>query len=1081
MSSNDPNEHAANISNLQESFSKQQKKISALKELVRKSEAAHGKSTSSTQAKVKNIAQCLTNLKNKARSRQSFPASNPSTVQENITTFAPNEVIEPVLDQYHHPPQQHGAPQLTHSFSYVEQNVGAPSQYAQTSTPNFTPLKSQHRSDSSKSLSSSTMQGSEKVQLLRQQMEQNKLLMAQRASSKQHLEQLVSQLKEKFDTTQQCLEDTNELGKSMSDLSALMVRSPTSRERHKSATDLSSQPFSLERERIKFLENRCRLLEKQLEKERQVHGTPEATTANESKKLKELENKVVELEKLLQERQNEIENKIGETQQLAEELERTRSDVSAKDEELCLMRLKQGDTSNDFTELADLENNDIERLRSELADKHVRINELEEINDMLEANRCELTLKNNKYEEQIEQLKLELNAANEKMQTVEEELKRSEEKCASLAEVLEKLQNTTEAVVVETGKTVNITSVQVSEEMAKQIQELRDECDKLLEENTQLKETISEQEKLEVSDASIAEKIAALESTIESQREDLKERQTKIARMEEEVMEKTIELNVLNANFKVLEEKLDAASKSKSLFSSIGGEAADNPALEAEIQQLKQKLDESNKAMIKLKLKCKQTEKQVEKLKKSSDLHAENVRLTALSEELQQKITELEDEKGQWQLTQVDTATKTNEVDNTEEQEERIAEFEEKLKTQAETVRLLEEQKYEQAQKLEVAEEKLRELQEQLDSRDGEETRRVKSEMSEIQLEEKVEEQTQQLQQLEERLAKTHIELEEHKQKVAELQEQKQAADKKLENYMVENMELLDKIEKLSKSSSSAESIEIVERLTQQERAEIDEYNKQQLDGTTVNSVNELTQTEMAPELSDSLVKLREESSELMNKIELFTTERREVLERMEHLTAENHELIEKVEELTREKEDMETNVLLANDAKIKLEERIKELSKEKDQLAVQVAEFKVQGNQLSQELSSLQKSSEVVAALDSKDDAALIAKCEKCLTNLSHELEIYRKANDRNAKFNASKKIGKRSQECAHTTQRTLAEGERGQYGSGNGNGCGDSGRSDGSQWQGIGRIRTADDTESTAEGANQGTATGAARGAGS
>nr|XP_036227667.1 protein lava lamp isoform X2 [Bactrocera oleae] len=883
-----------------------------------------------------------------------------------------------------------------------------PTQFAQTSTPNFAPLKSQHRSDSSKSLTSSTMQGSEKVQLLRQQMEQNKLLMAQRASSKQHLEQLVSQLKEKFDTTQQCLEDTNEMGKSMNDLSALIVRSPASRERHKSATDLSSQPFSLERERIKFLENRCRLLEKQLEKERQVHGNQEATTANESKKLKELESKVVELEKSLQDRQSEIANQIGETQQLAEELERARSDVSTKDEELCLMRLKQGDTSNDFTELAELENNDIERLRSDLADKHIRIRELEEINDILEANRCELTLKNTKCEEQIQQLKLKLNAENERVQMVEDELKSAEEKCVSLREVLEKLQNSTEAVVVETGNTINTTSVQVSEEMAKQIQKLRDECDKLFQENRRLKETIYEQERLEVSDSSIAEKIAALEATIESQREDLKERQTKISRMEEEVMEKTIELNVLNVNFKVLEEKLEAASKSKSLFSSIGGEAADNPALEAEIQQLKQKLDESNKAMIKLKLKCKQTEKQVEKLKKSSDMHAENVHLTALSEELQQKIAELEDEKGQWQLTQVDTAVKTTDTNNVGEQQKQIVELEEKLQTQAETIRLLEEQKYEQAQRLEVVEEKLRELQEQLDSRDGEETARVKSEMSEIHLEEKVEEQAQQLQQLEERLAKTHVELEEHKEKVAELQDQKQAADKKLENYMVENMELLDKIEKLSKSSSSAESIEIVERLTQQERAEIDEYNKQQLDGTVVNSVNELTQTELAPELSDSLVKLREESSELMNKIELFTTERREVLERMEHLTAENHELIEKIEELSREKEEMETNVLLANDAKIKLEERIRELSKEKDQLAVQVAEFKVQGNQLSQELSSLQKSSELVAALDSKDDAPLIAKCEKCLTNLSHELEIYRKANDKNAKFNASKKLAK-------------------------------------------------------------------------
>ncbi|XP_054728795.1 protein lava lamp [Anastrepha obliqua] len=1006
MSSNDGNEQASHISNLQESFSKQQKKISALKELVRKSEVAHGKSTSTAQEKVKNIAQRLTHLKLKARSRQSLPAATPTTVQENVPTFVPKESSEPLREQQFEQEQHtQELPQLAHSFSYVEQSVGA--------SPHFTPLKSQQRSGSSKSLSSSSTAGSEKVLLLRKQMEQNKLLMAQRASSKQHLEQLVSQLKEKFDTTQQCLEDTTELGKSMSDLSALMVRSPASRERHKSATDLSSQPFSLEKERIKFLENRCRLLEKQLEKERQGHGNQEAAKPIESvdlKQQKELENKVKELEKALQERQTEIDSKNGETNQLAEELEQIRLDVSAKDEELCLMRLKQGDTSNELYELADMEKNDIESLRSELADKCTRINELEEINDILESTRCDLTLKNNKLEEQLQQVKAELETANDKLHSVQEELQRSEEKCSSLEEVLEKLQNSTEAIVME-PKTDNMTRVQVNEEMAKQIQELRDECDKLSEENRQLKETISEQEKLEVSDTSIAEKIAALEATIESQREDLKDRQSTASRLEEEVMEKTIELNVLNANFKVLEEKLEASKKSKPLFSSNGGDAADNPKLEAEIQQLKHKLDESNKAMIKLKLKCKQTEKQVEKLKQSSDLNAENVRLEALVEELEQKVIELEDEKGQWQLSQVDVATKESTDNSSHELQILIAELEGKQKTQIETIRLLEEQKYEQEQRLKVVEQ---ELQEEIRNREGKEDARVKSEMFEIHLEEKVEEQAQQLQQLEERLSKTMVEMEEQNQKLVDLQEQKQAVEKKLQNYMVENIELLDKIEKLSKSSSSAESIEIVERLTQQERAEIDEQNKR-LDENVVSSVNELTQTELAPELSDSLVKLREESSELMNKIELFTTERREVLERMEHLTAENHELIRKVEELTRDNEEMETNLLLANDVKVKLEERIKGLGKEKDQLAVQVAEFKVQSNQLSQELSSMQKSSEVVAALDSKEDAALFDKCEKCLTNLNQELEIYRKASDKNAKFIASKKLAKEAKN-AHT-----------------------------------------------------------------
>ncbi|XP_017481957.1 PREDICTED: protein lava lamp-like [Rhagoletis zephyria] len=1006
MSNNDANEQAAHISNLQESFSKQQKKISALKELVRKSEVAHGKSTSTAQEKVKNIAQRLTHLKIKARSRQSPPANTPTTVQENVPTIVPNEASGPLVEQEQ--PQQHQAPHLAHSLSYAESTVGG--------SPHFTPLKAQQRSESSKSLSSSSTPGSEKVLLLRKQMEQNKLLMAQRASSKQHLEQLVSQLKEKFDTTQQCLEDTTELGKSMSDLSALMVRSPASRDRHKSATDLSSQPFSLEKERIKFLENRCRLLEKQLEKERQAHGHQDVAVANESanqKRLKELENKVVELEKALQEHQREIDSKMGETQHLAEELERTRSELNAKDEELCLMRLKQRDNANELYELADLENNDIDRLHIELAEKNTRINELEEINDMLESTRCDLSLKNNQFEEQLQQMKAELNTAYEKLQSLQEEFQRTEGKSASLEETIEKLQNSTEAVIVE-SKSDSKTSLQVNEEMAKQIQELCDERDKLLEENRQLKETISEQEKLEVSDTSIAEKIVALEATIESQRADLKDRQTVVSRLEEEVMEKTIELNVLNENFKVLEEKLETSSKSKSLFSTSGGDAADNAELQAEIQQLKQKLDESNKAMIKLKLKCKQTEKQVEKLKKSSDLNAEIVRLEALNEELQQKIIELEDEKGQWQLTQVDAAVKSPDTDRINEQQKVLAELEEQIKTQTETIRLLEEEKYEQTQRLEEAEKKLCDLQEKIISKEGEESARVKSEMSEIHLEEKVEEQAQQLQQLEERLSNAVADAEEQKQKLADLQEQKQTVDKKLQNYMVENMELLDKLEKLSKSSSSAESIEIVERLTQQERAEIDEYNKR-LDENVVSSVNELTQTELAPELSDSLCKLREESSELMNKIELFTTERREVLERMEHLTAENHELVQKVEELTREKDEMETNVLLANDAKVKLEERVKELSKEKDQLAVQVSEFKVQGNQISQGLSSLQKSSEVVGALDSKQDAALFEKCEKCLTNLNHELEIYRKASDKNSKILASKKLAKEAKN-AHT-----------------------------------------------------------------
>lgn len=47
-----------------------QAKITELKELVRKSDAAKGKHNASAQEKVKNIAQRLNHLKTKVRSRQ---------------------------------------------------------------------------------------------------------------------------------------------------------------------------------------------------------------------------------------------------------------------------------------------------------------------------------------------------------------------------------------------------------------------------------------------------------------------------------------------------------------------------------------------------------------------------------------------------------------------------------------------------------------------------------------------------------------------------------------------------------------------------------------------------------------------------------------------------------------------------------------------------------------------------------------------------------------------------------------------------------------------------------------------------
>ena len=924
-------------------------------------------------------------------------------------------------------------------------------------TPNPTPSKPEvtfRRNDISTSTIPSTLQSSEKIALMRHQLEQNRLRMAQKASSKQHLEQLVSQLKDRFETTQQYLEDTTEMGRSMSDLSNIVHHTATTRERYKSATDLSSQHFSLEKERIKFLENRCRLLEKQLEKEKQ-NNQRTTTTHAAVMNSETFEAKISELELALKQKEQEYEARQNSLKEELKKLQNSReiTDFEASEENTKLLnenetlkleieklsnavnnnvlqeqieklnhensQLKQQletlskqlevftSEDNDGTGVNENENlhkeienlkkqleafkskesvesldilNENNLLKQETGIQLERIQELNEINDVLETTRCDMTSKCTELEEQIKQLQSDLAAAQENHRL-------AEEKCQQL-----QISENSSTSAIAPNNPVD-TDSQVKAEMAKQIQELMDEIAEVRSENSKLKTSLDEQGKLEINDSSIAEKIANLEACIEAQRDDLQKSQELQKKYEEELMEKTIELNVLNANFKVLEEKLETSTKAKPLFSSntASGHDTNSAELEMENQQLKQKLDESNKAMIKLKLKCKQTEKQIEKLKKGSDLHEEVVKLTKEKDQLQQKITELEDEKGQWQLNQMESSQSSAKSEENK-QSELHKECEEKILA------------------LETA---LKEKDVQMESLKQGEQSRVTSELSEIQMEEQVKELTEELTNLRKDFELKEKQLQEYLDANEKLTKQKDELDKKLEHYLNENIELLDKVEKLSKSSSSAESIEIVERLTQQEKQELEEFNKR-LGETTEETpsqkeaVNELTQTEISPEITESLNKLREESSELMDKIELFTTERREVLEKMEHLTNENHDLQQRIESLTQEKQDLESKLHKQGEHYEEIKTKLATVTKEKESLS-----FQMQKAPLSQGLTSMQQSSEVVAALDNSE--TLFEKCEKSLSKLYGELEAYRKANDKKSKFNVSKKLAKEA-ENAHS-----------------------------------------------------------------
>lgn len=161
--------------------------------------------------------------------------------------------------------------------------------------------------------------------------------------------------------------------------------------------------------------------------------------------------------------------------------------------------------------------------------------------------------------------------------------------------------------------------------MAK-IRELESKISILEQENEDLK---GNQNLSQISDENAADAIKEMDSSLDQYKQ-------KIQSLEDELAEKMIECNVLNANFSVLEEKLKSTSTPKTLFPST------DEVSDAEINKLKSQLDEVNKSMIKMKVKSKQQLKQIENFKKMSNANEEISKLNEEIEKLQGKIKDLE-------------------------------------------------------------------------------------------------------------------------------------------------------------------------------------------------------------------------------------------------------------------------------------------------------------------------------------------------------------------------------------------------------------------------------------------------------
>jgi DNA repair exonuclease SbcCD ATPase subunit len=510
-----------------------QAKISALKELVRQSESQHGRNTASAQEKVKNIAQRLSNLKSKATKSKLHRST--SEVSEDITHYEEEE----------------------NEVASAAANIPTTSRHTRSETP-----------------------GSEKITLLRKQMELNRMKMAERENKSKEIEQMVTQLKSRFETSQMSLEKSVELGRSMGDLSSPVPSMLVLHSQNRSVSDVShtSQPLNFENERTKFLEKRIRELESTLSQKENF---------SEVEAVQNLERKILDLEETIKEKESVIDARTRAVSLLTENMSKKKKNVVDSLEDTKQEMFKMQETFIE-TELA--YRKDKERLQRLLDEKSAEVTNLNEKNEILEKSRYEFTIENSEIKTKLEKVQdystkiSELNKLNESLQ--------------------------------------------------KRISTLESQRYEFITEDE-----VGEAKTAEGHATDLSEKIKELEAMLQSRDEE-------IEKLQDSLQEKTVEVNVVNANMAVLQEKYNSLSQ-KPLFPA---DSSADEETQAETAKIKQQLDDSNKSMIKTKLKMKQMQKQIDTLQKSSDGSQEILRLNGEIQTLNLRIAELEEEKGSYQL-----------------------------------------------------------------------------------------------------------------------------------------------------------------------------------------------------------------------------------------------------------------------------------------------------------------------------------------------------------------------------------------------------------------------------------------------
>ncbi|XP_058175726.1 protein lava lamp [Anopheles ziemanni] len=845
---------------LQSSFSEQQAKITALREIIRQTEVVNDMKNATAQEKVKNIAQRLTHFKTKV-----------TTSRLNRANSANTSLLAPI----------------------TEPNVKYPGDRADAATTSF----QRGRSESSPM---------EKCSLLRQQIEKNRLKMAERESCKREIEEKVIEIKHKLETTQQTLEKSTEHDRRRSYIDGLdtlalddvgpHVFDPSIRQGlaiNQSISIVDDSPWlnstaygSREESDSSFYKD---------SKQNPTSSSIPTAVATQTKNDDLLEGELKALNECLQEKNSIIDDQLLAVCQLVNNVT---GFECAWDE----------DTHRDISLVKELH-----RLQVNLLEKAHKL-------------------------------------------TIEE----------------------AETRLLET---YGYDPLERIREKSNQTQHEK-ECQNPPGEWSQ---DVANEEGVDLRNA--LEKIASLEHSIAAQDQEMEKMNQQMADLRQSLEEKTIELNVMTANVSVLQEKLKSSGP-KPLFPRSADEE-----LETEATKLRQQLDESNKTMIKCKLRIKQLQKQVDTFKKVSNVHEEVARLT-------EELNALSAAGGDGTRQSSRGEAVGEEGTLAPEVQKRIETLELTCQNQATAMQLLEEQKNDLSEDLCRTRNELQLLNEravvvvggpEVHGDNG----AIATQMLSIELEE----------QLEKCLAdKTELTKVLHtwEAEKAELQQ-------KLKQAMEENGELLGRIEKLSiEKVSSAESIEILENLTAHEKQEMEKSEKRALGQAddTDGGGPAVERDDSKENLNESLLKLMEESKELMDKVEMFTDERREVLEKLDAISIENQAYISELERLKQINAQLCSYSMELESTKSSLEEKLQAIHVEKESILHELDTARTVGGKVvaveeGTPPVSFQSSSAPDPAATSTDEAY-----EQALIALENELANYHKNKDKQKKLQVSKKL---------------------------------------------------------------------------